>query len=217
VLERLQVAPELRDIPVIALTGTAPETRSGRVAAFSDYLIKPVTARALMTAIRRALDASSDESDSPALWSGGKVLIVDDTPVNLAIAEKQLSKLDIPCDTFQDPVQALEKLKAGDYAAALVDVGMPVLDGMELTRRLRASERKSGAYTPVIALTADDGRESEVARYRKGGMDGQLTKPIKLKELALTLHRWVAPSGDRARPASAKTRASSAGQTSRHG
>jgi signal transduction histidine kinase/CheY-like chemotaxis protein len=213
VLETLHAAPETRHTPVIALTAAALDSnvRRGIAAGFFDYLTKPVAARDLMSAIRRALDrGASDESDRPTPPSG-KVLVVDDTPVNLAITRRQLSKLDVPCDTFQDPVQALEELKAGDYAAALVDVGMPVLDGLELTRRLRASERESGAHTPVIALTADYGRAGEIARCRNAGMDDQLTKPVKLEELALTLHRWFATSEH------AASQTPPAGEASPHG
>ncbi|HSM19379.1 MAG TPA: response regulator, partial [Hyphomicrobiales bacterium] len=83
----------------------------------------------------------------------------------------------------------------GRYAIALVDIGMPVLNGLELTRRLLAAEKVSGFYTPVIALTANYGGEDEIGRYRDAGMDGQLSKPTSLKDLASTLHRWF-PTDD---------------------
>ncbi len=192
VLETLCVTPETRHIPVIALTAAATEAdvRRGQAAGFFSYLTKPIAARELMATIRRALRPTGSDAEAPSLRPNGKVLVVDDVAINLTITQKQLAKLGIACDAVEDPVRALEMLKSGDYALALVDIGMPVLNGIELTRRLRAAERQSGTHTPVIALTASYGSEEDIGRYRMAGMDGQLTKPVILKELASTLHRW---------------------------
>jgi hypothetical protein len=142
-----QVMPETRHIPVIALTAAATESdvRRGQAAGFFSYLTKPIAARELMATIRRALRPAG--TDAPPLRPGGKVLVVDDMAINLAITQKQLAKLGIACDVFEDPVQALQMLKSGDYTLALVDIGMPVLNGIELTRRLRAAERQSKTPT----------------------------------------------------------------------
>ena len=205
VLETLSAMPETRHIPVIALTAAATDSdiMRGQAAGFFSYLTKPISARDLIATIRRALNPSTPASpDDQPIVAGGKVLVVDDVPINLAVAQKQLTKLGIPCEIVADPVRALEMLSAGGYALALVDIGMPILNGIELTRRLRESERRSGRYTPVVALTADFGSEEDIARYRRAGMDGQLTKPVVLNELALTLRRWFSASDGSAGPVS---------------
>jgi CheY-like chemotaxis protein/HPt (histidine-containing phosphotransfer) domain-containing protein len=113
--------------------------------------------------------------------------------INLSITRRQLDKLGIACQVVEDSSEALELLKSGEYAVALVDIGMPTMNGIELTRRLRAAEQDRGTRTPVIALTANYGSEDDFERYRKAGMDGQLSKPVNLKDLASTLRRWLAP------------------------
>ena len=207
VLDTLKALPETRHIPVVALTAAATEAdiRRGQAAGFFSYLTKPIAARELINTIRRARHPTvSDAAGEPAR---GKALVVDDLSINLTLTQKQLTKLGIACDVVEDPVRALAMLKTGDYAVALVDIGMPVMSGIELTRRLREAEAASGRHTPVIALTANYGSEEDIVRYRKAGMDAQLTKPVNLNELASTLHRWFSP----ARPAAAATAPSPAG------
>lgn len=202
VLEALSRMPETRHIPVIALTAAATEAdiARGEAAGFFSYLTKPIAARDLMATIRRALRPVEPAATEPTtIAPRNKVLVVDDLPINLTITRKQLTKLGIPCDTVESPVEALEMLKSGAYAMALVDIGMPVLNGIELTRRLRAAERESKSYTPVVALTASYGSEEDIARYRTAGMDGQLTKPVILKELASTLRRWLSEANGKER------------------
>jgi PAS domain S-box-containing protein len=198
VVEQLNSLPDTRHIPIVALTAAATESdvKRGKAAGFFSYLTKPVSARELLATIRRALRPAASVAAERPLLPRGKVLVVDDMPMNLSITQKQLAKLGVACDIAEDPIRALEMLKTGAYALALVDIGMPVLNGIELTKRLRAAEQESGSYTPVVALTASYGSEDDVARYRKAGMDGQLTKPVILKELASTLHRWFSPTAE---------------------
>jgi len=195
VLEQLRNMPETRSIPVIALTAAAREadTKRGQAAGFFTYLTKPIVARELMAALRRALQPSPSSGAGIDLQVNvGKVLIVDDMPIVLAVTREQLTRLGLASDVEQDPFRALEMLKAGTYGLALVDIGMPKMSGMELTRRLRAVERDTGAHTPVIALTAGYGGEGDTAHYRRAGIDGELSKPVNIEELTSTLRRWGA-------------------------
>jgi CheY-like chemotaxis protein len=197
VLDSLAALPETRHIPVIALTAAATESdiRRGRAAGFFAYLTKPIAARELLATIQGALRPTwRAAADAPLLLSDGTVLVVDDMPINLVVTQKQLAKLGIACECVDDPGRALDMLKEGGYALALIDIGMPGLNGIELTKRLRAAEQESrNPRTPVIALTASYGSGDDIGIYRKAGMDGQLTKPVVLDELALTLYRWLSP------------------------
>ncbi len=199
-LAQLEAMPETRQVPVIALTAAATENdmARGRTAGFYAYLTKPLSARTLIETIHRALSpvAASEADAATAPLREGKVMVIDDMVVNLAVAGRQLSRLGLASELVEDPKDGLERLLAGDYAAALVDINMPGMTGLELTERLRAAERDTGRHTPVIALTASYGSEEEIRRYREAGMDGQLSKPVTVEALAGVLRRWIALEGD---------------------
>ena len=82
------------------------------------------------------------------------------------------------------------------YAAVLVDIHMPRMDGHELTRQLRASEaNRDGARTPIIAVTAD-ALKNEEERCFASGMDGYLVNPVSIERLCATLERWLPIQGE---------------------
>ncbi len=193
VMEKLGEMHETRDIPVIALTAAATDAdkKRGQSAGFFSYLTKPITALELMETIRRALNPEPIDLVQTKKTSSGKVLVVDDLPINLVITRKQLAKIGVECDTEEDPVRALDMLIDGGYALALVDISMPAMSGLELTKRLRAAERVSGLFTPVVALTAGIGEDDYIERFRQAGMNGELTKPVTLKQLSAIVQRWL--------------------------
>ena len=187
--------PETRHIPVIALTAAATneDIKKGRAAGFYEYLTKPIQARLLVDTLKRALSPMDGIlDDGTPLRNDGTVIVIDDMQANLAVAERQLEKLSIACETVSDPVAGLEALKTHSYAFALVDVSMPGITGLQLTEELRAFEASEGRpHTPVIAMTASHCSENQMKRFRSAGMDGYLSKPAKLDDLAVLLNRWL--------------------------
>jgi CheY-like chemotaxis protein len=122
---------------------------------------------------------------------GPRVLVVDDHPVNREVLVLQLKVLGIVADSAVSGADALHALARNHYAAVLVDIHMPRMDGHELTRQLRASEaNRDGAHTPIIAVTAD-AMKSEEERCFASGMDGYLAKPVRIERLRATLERWL--------------------------
>jgi signal transduction histidine kinase len=104
--------------------------------------------------------------------TGARLLVVDDHPVNREVLVRQLGLLGVAADTAEDGVEALGAWRPGRYAAVLADLHMPVMDGYELTRRLRAVEAETGAArTPIVAVTANAMRGEE-ERCLASGMDG---------------------------------------------
>ena len=87
--------------------------------------------------------------------------------------------------------EALEKVAQGRYDLVLMDVHMPVMDGLEATRRIRALV---GGDLPIVGLTADAYRE-DVRRCREAGMDGVLIKPIRRKEMVEEVRRLLSGRG----------------------
>jgi PAS domain S-box-containing protein len=124
---------------------------------------------------------------------GQRVLLVEDNDVNQDVALLMLDNLGYKADVVTDGVGALEALAAGCYAAVLMDVQMPTMDGYEATARLREPERVGGCpRTPVVAMTAN-ALQGDRQRALEAGMDDYLAKPVRLDDLAAVLARWVRP------------------------
>jgi signal transduction histidine kinase/DNA-binding response OmpR family regulator len=120
-----------------------------------------------------------------------RVLVVDDHPVNREVLVLQLKLLGIPADSVASGADALTAWARTRYAAVLVDIHMPRMDGHELTRRLRGAEvARNGARTPIIAVTAD-AMKGEEERCLATGMDAYLVKPVSIERLRATLERWL--------------------------
>ncbi|MDR3589886.1 MAG: response regulator, partial [Negativicutes bacterium] len=114
------------------------------------------------------------------------VLLAEDEPVSRMIVQKYLGKLKHQVDCAANGRQALEMFAKKRYDAVLMDIQMPVMNGVEATRRIREAEAGSGRYTPIIALTAHalaDDRE----KYLAAGMDEYIAKPVQLGELQAKL------------------------------
>jgi CheY-like chemotaxis protein/HPt (histidine-containing phosphotransfer) domain-containing protein len=128
---------------------------------------------------------------APQNWSGTRLLIVDDHPINREVLVQQLGLLGMAADSRANGFEALAAWAPGRYAAVLSDLHMPGIDGYELTRRLRSLETQLECQrTPIIAVTANALR-GEAERCVAAGMDGFLTKPVSLAALANTLGRWL--------------------------
>lgn len=122
------------------------------------------------------------------------ILFVEDTPINRKLTLKQLDKLGYPADVAENGVEALDKWRAGLYSLVLTDCHMPLMDGYQLAREIRADEASRGLQRiPIVACTANAGSE-ELQRTRAAGMDDFLTKPLSLKALGSMLERWLGPA-----------------------
>lgn len=114
------------------------------------------------------------------------VLIVDDEPDNSSLAGKMIQVLGHRAEFAANGLQAVEAFEPGKYSAILMDMRMPVLDGLEATRRIRDIERESGSHVPIIALTANV-MPGDRERCIAAGMDDFLSKPFSKSGLAAKL------------------------------
>ena len=123
----------------------------------------------------------------------GHVLLVEDNPVNALVAEAAMAQMGLTITLVTDGQQALDLLIPGPhpYDIVLMDCQMPVLDGLEATRRLRIHEHETGSpNVPVVALTAN-ALPPDRQRCTAAGMDDHLSKPFRHEELAAVLRRHL--------------------------
>jgi len=127
----------------------------------------------------------------------GRVLAIDDYPINLEVLTGQLEILGVPVDTAAHGIEGLTKWRERRYALILTDIHMPDMDGFELTRQIRAEEatRPGSRHTPIVALTAN-ALKGEAEKCLAAGMDGYLTKPLTLDRLREAVGRWMSPAAE---------------------
>jgi len=119
-----------------------------------------------------------------------RLLLVEDVAINRELVKTVLAPFDIEIETAEDGVAAIEAFRQGSYDLVLMDVQMPVMDGLTATRRIRASASPAAAATPIIAMTANVLPE-QIAKCVEAGMDGHLGKPMNPTELLNAIAYWT--------------------------
>jgi CheY-like chemotaxis protein len=121
------------------------------------------------------------------------VLLVDDSPDNRMLIQAYLKKLPYQIDTAEDGLAGFTKVREHEYDVVLMDMLMPVMDGLEATQAIRAWERAEGRpATPVVALTAN-AMEDDVRRCMDAGCDAHVAKPVKKAALLESIARYARP------------------------
>ncbi len=123
------------------------------------------------------------------VFEGARVLIVEDNPVNRLVVEKLLRAAEIETEAALDGRAGYEMTMGGDFDLVLMDCQMPVMDGYDATRALRAT----GYNRPIVALTAN-AMEGDREKCLAAGMDDFLSKPLRRSALLAALHRWLPPT-----------------------
>jgi CheY-like chemotaxis protein/signal transduction histidine kinase len=135
-------------------------------------------------------DMFSEQMDRSMVLRGAKVLLADDEYINASIAKAFLEQAGVEVDVVSDGNEALQAMEAKEYQAVLMDVQMPVLDGIEATVKIRKKERSKGKHCPIIALTAH-GLHGDRERCLQAGMDDYLAKPLDRNQLIEMLARYM--------------------------
>ena len=136
------------------------------------------------------LAAESASSGSDAAPGGLAVLVVDDNATNRLIAERILEQLGAVVDTANDGALAVAAVAQGDFDLVLMDIQMPVMDGIEATLNIRALPGPAGD-TPIVAMTANISAE-QVKSYEAAGMNGVIAKPASPEAIMTTIERLAA-------------------------
>ena len=211
-MDGIQLARAISAEPAISSTRLVLLTSIGlnindaaRMAGVEVVLTKPVRQSQLHDAVATMLGTpaetqaeSSHESAGPTPHatpaaevqaSRGHVLLAEDYPVNQVVAIRMLQRSGYTVDAVSNGKEAVESLSNTPYAAVLMDVQMPVMDGYEATAEIRRREG-SGRHTPIIAMTAD-AMQGDRDRALAAGMDDYIAKPVKREELDAVLERWI--------------------------
>ena len=124
---------------------------------------------------------------------GKKILLAEDIPVNAEIMIMLLSTREMEVDLAENGQIAVDMFKEseqGHYAAVLMDMRMPVMDGLEATREIRALDREDAKKVPIIALTAN-AFDEDVQRSMQAGLNAHLSKPVNPENLFSTLENLI--------------------------
>ena len=139
---------------------------------------------------RQAKEKIEQESSARFVFDGAKILLAEDEPISRILIETLLEQAGLKVNAVENGRQAVDEALKGNYQAILMDVQMPVMDGLEATREIRGQERVTGGHVPVIALTAH-AMHGDRERCLQAGMDDYLTKPLSKNELFEVLTRYL--------------------------
>jgi PAS domain S-box-containing protein len=201
-LNALRDEPRYASLPFVLLSLFGAERDGSERTHRPDAIaLKPIRASTLSSLLLQVLTGnvprkhkSRPTPQASPTFSGYRLLLVEDNPVNQRVAQRMLQKLAADVTLANNGAEALERIAESTFDAVLMDCQMPVMDGFTATRRIRELERQGGRgkRLPIIALTANvmtADRENCIA----AGMDAHLGKPIEPGQLIDCLSRYLKP------------------------
>ena len=205
----LELAQEIRQdaalqaLPIIVITGYSGTELQEEVAALAinRFVYKPLRSSQLVEAINGAVfdkpvaaDSLVVEMDMAGASNRGVILLVEDNAVNQKLARALLMKNGFEVDVASDGSEALQVVGNRAYDAVLMDVQMPVMDGLAATRAIRGDGRF--AELPIIAMTAN-AMKGDREQCLEAGMNDYVSKPIDRELLLATLKKWLSEDNQR--------------------
>ena len=165
------------------------ESATGKGTRFEVVLEFPIDAEADAAPKAQALP---EEPEDVSPLCGMNFLCAEDNAINAEILELLLESKGAHCKIYpngQELVDAFVRVKPGEYDMILMDVQMPVMDGLEAARRIRSSENPLGRVIPILAMTANAFLE-DMQKSKEAGMDEHLSKPVDIDALEQTVKRF---------------------------
>lgn len=201
-MDGLQTARQIRkenggDIPILIMSAYdwSEIEEPAKEAGITGFLQKPIFLSTLCYGIQKYVlgqDVVQDELPTYD-FTGKHILLVEDNELNREIARELLQQTGAAVDVAGDGkagVEAFENSMEAFYDLILMDIRMPVMDGLRASRKIRRLSRKDAAGIPVIAMTADAFAE-DVAAARQAGMNDHIAKPIDVQQLYRLIARFI--------------------------
>jgi len=192
------------DVPIIIISAYdwSDIEAEARAAGATAFINKPLFKSRVGHLFKELFSGKTNEMPDISLtqlsdenFEGRRALLVEDNELNMEIAQEILSMAGLEIDCAQNGKEAVDVIAAADddyYDVIFMDVRMPIMNGYEATRNIRAMPREYAKRVPIIAMTAnafsDDIRESKAA-----GMNEHITKPLDFDRLTQVLKEWVKP------------------------
>lgn len=182
--------PDAQSVPIVAITANAydEDIQNTRRAGMNEHLSKPIDMDLLLKTVSsfyHKLKPKAMEAD----LRGMKVLLADDIDLNREIAGEVLKEMGIQVtivENGQEALEAFEQNEKGAFDAILLDLHMPVMDGITATKAIRTMEREDAHTIPILAMTADV-YEEDLKATKAAGMNGHLLKPLDVNQIVEVL------------------------------
>ncbi len=202
-IDGIEVTRRIREIigdesAIIILTAYSWEEVADEAlqAGVDRFMSKPLFAAAVMDEFVQALEQKQialHHEDEPVDLTGKRILLAEDMFVNAEIIKEILKMQDMEVDHAENGklvVEMFEKSPINYYDAVLMDIRMPITDGLQATENIRALDRADAKTVPIIALTAN-AFDEDVQRSLQAGMNAHLTKPVEPEHLYQTLAEFI--------------------------
>lgn len=199
-----QVTREIRrrygnDARVIALTAYDTEDimEEARLAGVDSFISKSEFPSVIGRVLEKVMKKPDTAGKKLVSLDGKRILLAEDMPINAEIMKQLLSIKGIEADHAENGQIALETFRDSEphhYEAVLMDVRMPVMDGLETAAAIRALDRDDARSIPIIALTAN-AFDEDVQRSLQAGMNAHLSKPVEPEQLYHTLEELISRNG----------------------
>lgn len=194
--QKIKDNPRFKGIKLVAISSDARpgSAREAKDSGFDAFIIKPVTEKGFVNVIKTVLGDKRAQGQivtthlAEELAEGKvKVLVADDNLVNQKLVKILLQKIGCEAEIVSNGEEAVEKAMANEYDVCLMDMHMPVMNGIEATRKIR---KKGNLTLPIIALTAAALKEGK-EQCLKAGMNDFLTQPVQLNKLKQKILEWT--------------------------
>jgi PAS domain S-box-containing protein len=199
IAKRIRRQEWAKTLPMIILTSEPAREEAGDIRSLGlcGYMVKPVRGEHLRAALLAALDSDSVGPEEPAGEAASvdphvkRILIADDNVITLLLVKEFLRDIpNLELDTAGDGEVALRLARVKSYDLIIMDLQMPVMDGLTATRRIREWEsQQQVSHAPIVAFTANS-LESELREALDAGCDAYLTKPVSKQEVIDTVLKF---------------------------